>query len=228
MYMCWVLMILTEPLSEAESLEEEIRRLREDNARLTLQLDNCMLRLKRNEKEVARLSGEVEQLKADSSGSKTEKDSSNSNSSGNSNRRVPCGYSMLGCINVADVQDLTPQEWVKVDAELIELREAVLNINTEIKERTKMDTIPAKTEYLCDKFGIRYDVTETEYVYWRDITNVYRPNRDRFLELLLYRRFYLENYSKNGEGAGGPSSYRLVFWLNFIYRMLEARELWNV
>lgn len=133
------------------------------------------------------------------------------------------GLSMLGSIDIRDIQKLSEALWVKMDQDLIRIRDLALDTGKGV-EKSKTSNIPAAAENMCDRFNIRYDVKDGDNVYWNQVNDYSRPKKERFLDLLLFRRWYLERPGKN---ENGHSTFRLLFWLGIVYRLLEMRELWE-
>lgn len=139
--------------------------------------------------------------------------------------KIEPGLAMLGSINVLDIQNLDDEHKKKMDSELIQLRDMILHPAGHAGEHSKRDSVPARVESLFDRLDIRYDVKDGAWHQWGAIIDTSRPRKDRFLDLVLHRRYALERPDLNHE-KGGYCTYRLIFWLNVVYRLLDMRELW--
>lgn len=180
----------------------EIERLTQENIRLNAEADRLSRAAARREEEITKSPAAIEKT-----------------------TNIELGLSMLGSIDIRDVQKLSKAHWEKMDQDLIRIRDLALDTNKG-GEISKTSSIPAATENMCDRFNIRYDVKDGNTVYWSQVNDQSRPKKERFLNLLLYRRWYLERPGKN-HSDGGHSTFRLVFWLGIVYRLLEMRELWG-
>lgn len=222
---------------QSKSDHSKIERLKSENSRLSKDADLAHFTLERVEKESTRLKeqaktdqSEIERLKNENTRLSKEADRVTAElERSKETPKLEPGLSMLGSINILDVAKLNGEEWKKLDVELQRLRDEVLTMDgVRENELSKRQRIPVAAENLCDRFDIRYDVkqgVETHTEWLGLITNTQRPNKERFLEFVHHRKWYLERPDRNAK-IGGYSTYRYVFWLNVVYRLLEMRNLW--
>lgn len=181
-------------------LWKSLEAIREENNRLLAENRRLIVEIARNQDEIKGLEGKIA-----------------------SKPKIEPGLAMLGSINILDVQNLDEAAREQFDAELVKIRDAILYPAGHEGEYAKRDSIPARVENLFDRLDIRYDVKDGAANQWLSILDQSRPKKDRFLDLILHRRWFLQRPDHN---KGGFSTYRLIFWLNIVYRLLDMRGLW--